>query len=285
MNVRPAAFVRIAVLAATAASLVLGACGSSGSSATSSDTGKSTTTSRPKTQAGTQLRGKRYCEVLLLHPAPAGITADVYNTFPINDCPEAQWKAMDPRAIAQENSMLAALLNGPRYWLMDAIEKNDTGAPVQKSFGGMEMIQRATVVVGNPVEASKPYVQNAVDRRTVFSFDKGRTVYELTTAGRHQVRHAVVEPAGRSHAGGIRPGIARRQAAAPGGLVLRRPHAHRTTACRHHEHDREGGPGRAEEQLLEGDVLARAARQTAQFMVVQASGWTSVPSARNTRKC
>jgi len=182
MSGRPTPLVRIAVLAATGVLVfVLGACGSSGSSATASDTGKSTTTSRPKTPTATQLRGKRYCEVLLLHPAPAGITADVYNTFPINDCPEAQWKAMDPRTIAQENSMLAALLNGPRYWLMDAIEKNDTGAPVQKSFGGMEMIQRATVVVGNPVEASKPYVENAVDRRTVFSYDKGRTVYELTT--------------------------------------------------------------------------------------------------------
>jgi hypothetical protein len=43
----------------------------------------------------------------------------------------------------------------------------------------MEMIQRATVVVGNPVEASKPYTLNSVDR-TVFSFDAGRTVYELT---------------------------------------------------------------------------------------------------------
>jgi len=37
-------------------------------------------------------------------------------------------------------------------------------------------------VVGNPIEASKPYTQNAVDRKTVFSFDTGRTVYELTTA-------------------------------------------------------------------------------------------------------
>jgi hypothetical protein len=166
---------------AAAGTLLLAACGSSGSSASNSDDGGSTSTSRPKSRTGTHLRGKRYCEVLLLHPAPAGITADVYNTYPLNDCPEAQWQAMDAAQIAQENSMLAALLNGPRYWLMDTIEQNDSGAQVQKSFGGMEMIQRATVVVGNPVAASKPYTQNSVDRRTVFSFDKGRTVYELTT--------------------------------------------------------------------------------------------------------
>ena len=174
------------LVASAVAALVLSACGSSGGSTTSSATSPRTTSS---STAGTRtvtskddLRGKRYCEVLLLHPAPAGITADVYNTFPINDCPEAQWQAMDAGAIAQENSMLAALLNGPRYWLMNTIEQNQSGTEVRKTFGGMEMIQRATVVVGNPVEASQPYHLNSVDRRTVFSFDKGRTVYELTAA-------------------------------------------------------------------------------------------------------
>jgi hypothetical protein len=165
-----------------AAALVLAACGSSGSTVSKSDGAGSSTTSRPKTRTGTKLRAKRYCEVLLLHPAPAGITADVYNTFPVNDCPEAQWQAMDPTAIARENSMLVALLNGPRYWLMDTIEQNTSVAETHKTFGGMEMIQRATVVVGNPIEASKPYTINSVDRRTVFSFDHGRTVYEITTA-------------------------------------------------------------------------------------------------------
>ncbi|MGZ6956923.1 MAG: hypothetical protein ACXVLO_13840 [Acidimicrobiia bacterium] len=131
-------------------------------------------------QRGTALRGKRYCEVLLLHPEPAGITADVYNTFPLNDCPDAQWKAEDAGALAKENGSLIALLNGPRYWLMDSIDKQTTGPEVRKSFGGMEMIQRATVLVPNPIDASKPYTVNHVDRATVFTFVKGRTVYELT---------------------------------------------------------------------------------------------------------
>jgi hypothetical protein len=178
---RSRVLVRSAALAASAL-LALGACTSSGSAASKPDTQTSTSTSRPATRARSHLRGERYCEVLLLHPGPAGITADVYNTFPINDCPEAQWQAMDPAALARENTMLVALLNGPRYWLMDTIEQNDSGDQVHKTFGGMEMIQRATVVVGNPIEASKPYTLNSVDRRTVFSFDAGRTVYELTDA-------------------------------------------------------------------------------------------------------
>jgi len=168
---------RLAV--AAVAVVALAACGSSkgGSSA-----GSSTSSATVATKTATDLRGKRYCEVLLLRAAPAGITADVYNTYPINACPEAQWKAMDATAIKTENGALVALLNGPRFWLMDRIEKDDARAQTHKTFGGMEMIQRATVVVGNPVQASQPYHLNAVDRRTVFSFDKGSKVYEITTA-------------------------------------------------------------------------------------------------------
>jgi hypothetical protein len=178
---------RAAALTA-AALLAFVACGSSGSSAskpdpkTSTSSSTSTSTSGPATRTRSGLRGDRYCEVLLLHPAPAGITADVYNTYPINDCPAAQWQSLDAAAIARENTMLVALLNGPRYWLMDTIDQSDTGNQPHKTFGGMEMIRRATVVVGNPIAASKPYTVNSVDRQTVFSFDTGRTVYEITDA-------------------------------------------------------------------------------------------------------
>jgi hypothetical protein len=176
---RSASSRRVAVVSVAVAALAA-ACGSSGSSKGAA-TGDTSTSTVP-TKTATDLRGKRYCEVLLLRAAPAGITADVYNTYPINACPEVQWKAMDAGAIKTENGALAALLNGPRYWLMDRIEKDDARAQTHKTFGAMEMIQRATVVVGNPVVASQPYHLNAVDRRTVFSYDKGSTVHEITTA-------------------------------------------------------------------------------------------------------
>jgi hypothetical protein len=173
--------VRVVLPVLIAGVVVLAGCGSSGGSA--SERPSTTSTSRADGAVQTApgaLRGKRYCEVLLLRPAPEGITAEVYNTFPINDCPEDQWAAMDATAIAQEYSALIAMLNGPRYWLMDVIRQQDRGAEVRKTFGGMEMIQRATVVVGDPIAASKPYSTQSVNRRTVFTFDAGRTVYELT---------------------------------------------------------------------------------------------------------
>jgi hypothetical protein len=163
----------------------LAACGSSsGSSAsdakTSSTTGakSSSTTGAPK--GATDLRGKRYCEVLLLHPAPAGLTADVYNSYPMNDCPQSDWEALNAQQLAQENQALIANLNGPRYWLMDSIDKTVGTSGPTKDFGGIEMTQRATVLVSDPATAQKPYLLHEVNRKTVFTFDKGSTVYELT---------------------------------------------------------------------------------------------------------
>lgn len=161
----------------------LAACGSSRSSAS----GTTSTTTRAKTsstsaaaKSATGLRGKRYCEVLLLHPEPAGLTADVYNSYPMNLCPEAQWQALNAQQIAQQNQAMLANLNGPRYWLMDRIDKTVGTSGPTKDFGGIEMTQRATVLVTDPATAQKPYLSHEINRKTVFTFDKGSTVYELT---------------------------------------------------------------------------------------------------------
>lgn len=121
--------------------------------------------------------GKRYGEVLLVRMGASGPEASVYNTFPINDCPADLWDALDAEAIARDNGAAAALLNGPRYWLMSRIGKSAAGPQPTKSFGGIEMIEQATVALAsnNP----QPYSVNKVDRRAVFTFDAGRPVFEL----------------------------------------------------------------------------------------------------------
>ena len=48
----------------------------------------------------TTLRGKRYGEVLLVTVGPDGPQATVYNTFPLNDCPDDLWSRLDTDAIA-----------------------------------------------------------------------------------------------------------------------------------------------------------------------------------------
>jgi hypothetical protein len=123
------------------------------------------------------LFGKRYGEVLLVTVGESGPEATVYNTFPLNDCPAALWDKLDADALAKENGAAAALLNGPRYWLMSSIDKFATGPQETKTFGGIEMIRQATVQLASQNPA--PYSVNKVARHTVFHFDAGRPVFEL----------------------------------------------------------------------------------------------------------
>ena len=125
----------------------------------------------------TGLSGKRYGEVLLVTPGEAGPQATVYNSYPLNDCPADLWSALDAQAIATENGAATALLNGPRYWLMNSIEKVNQGPRMIKNFGGIDMLLQATVLLTamNPA----PYTANQVNRHTVFTFDAGEEVFEL----------------------------------------------------------------------------------------------------------
>ncbi len=137
--------------------------------------GADTTTTTTTTAAS--LVGLRYGEVLLARLTDQGLTADVYNSFPLNDCPDEQWRALDADAIAAEHGAVIAVLNGPRYWLMDRIDKVSSGPEERITFGGIEMIKRATVEVGDGPPG--PYTPRRVNRGTTFTFEAGRQVYEL----------------------------------------------------------------------------------------------------------
>ena len=128
------------------------------------------------------MRGKRYCEVLLVTPTEGGIVADVYNSYPLNDCPEGLWAGLDGAAIAAEHRAPVALLNGPRYWLMDRIAKFGGGERITETFGGIDMTKAATVDIGSLADAATKYESHFVDRSTVFTFKRGATVYELLAA-------------------------------------------------------------------------------------------------------
>lgn len=121
--------------------------------------------------------GKRYGEVLLVRNTESGPEATVYNTFPLNDCPAELWDKLDAAAIAAENNAVAALLNGPRYWLMSGIGKRGRDDLEHKSFGGLEMLRQATVKLSSMNPA--PYQPNRVNRKALFTFDAGREIYEL----------------------------------------------------------------------------------------------------------
>ena len=130
------------------------------------------------------MRGCRYGEIIVVTGGPLSFTGHVYNTLGLNDCPEASWKALDPKALKKECKADVVLLNGPRYFMMDRISLAHPGGVA--SFGAAPNILRArhladvrislaTILKGR----AKPYTDNAVKRTTMYLYRKGRLVYEL----------------------------------------------------------------------------------------------------------
>lgn len=173
-------------------------CGGNGSATPSTDaepastsSAVSTTSETPATTASTtvsttspepvdSMRAKRYCEVLLLGPSTEGVSATVWNSFPMGDCPEDQWRELDGAAIALERGSAFALLNGPRYWLMDAVER-DVSDVISTTYGRIDMNQYATITINDPSSLGQRYTPQTVDRQSTFIFRAGRTVYQLRT--------------------------------------------------------------------------------------------------------
>ena len=125
------------------------------------------------------VRGQRYGEILLVKNGDEGLLAEVYNTFTLNDCPQDTWDALDLVAIAERAGALVAVANGPRYWLVDTIEKSGPAHPDVRSFGGLSMTGAAIVHLGTAGVDTSAYTGRRVARTALFRFDEGSVVYEL----------------------------------------------------------------------------------------------------------
>jgi hypothetical protein len=173
----------LAVLACTA---LLGACGGEPSSAPAlnapASPAASATVVPGATSSTASIRGNRYCEVLLAFVKGSGIKAEVWGTQGLNDCPSAQWRSVDKDAVRARFGASAAVLNGPRYWVID---EADASLPdrAARSFGTLRMRQLATVTLKAGEAQSQPYVERTVNRDSRFTFRAGAQIYELIAPG------------------------------------------------------------------------------------------------------
>jgi hypothetical protein len=130
------------------------------------------------------LRGSRYGEILLI-TSPAGqLTATVYNTTGLNDCPAATWRSLDPRELAKDFGVLAVYLNGPRFWTLDQIAANATGEV--RSFGGLDARRVAELPLPPDLDPAggpggRSYRDITIRRDTEWIFAAGWPLYELLT--------------------------------------------------------------------------------------------------------
>ena len=159
--------VRSAAVALIVSVLVLGGMAAAGAS---------TSAVVSRTSHG-DMFGRRYCELLMLDTASRPVVAKVWNTFPLNNCPNAAWTAVNTSSVAQQNHVTLAVRNGPRYWAIDSVTKYSSEALTKADQGGLEMYLDATVQLANL--SRTPYVEHQVSRSTVFRYRAGRRIAEL----------------------------------------------------------------------------------------------------------
>ena len=138
------------------------------------------------TADGASIRAQRYCEVLLVTPVDAGLKAEVYSTFPLNDCPDEAWSAIDPAELAATAGVPLVVVNGPRFWAIDSVTRTTTDDIVSGEFGGLAMNRYATVVLADPGAVNERYAVRRIDRRAIMTFAAGSEVYVLVDPGGSQ---------------------------------------------------------------------------------------------------
>jgi hypothetical protein len=131
---------------------------------------------------------KRYCEILTIKRSGLKLAVTVFNTIGYNDCPAAQWNALNADTLRAELGVDHVNLNGPRHWMIDGIVgKGVSTTGRTETFGGIEMAERATLSLGlfaaRPGET--PYAVGEVKRETVWIFKAGSPVFELTDPDGH----------------------------------------------------------------------------------------------------
>jgi hypothetical protein len=140
-------------------------------------------TAGPAVAATTQptisgLYNKRYCEIFAVsNPTSEGFPVTIYNTIGLNDCPAATWDAIDFEAIRTSEGLLAAVPNGPRRWVIDAVRGRTTGEA--RDVGGLMMRPVASLVT--TTLTPQPFTETKIARTNSWVFRKGRKIHELVS--------------------------------------------------------------------------------------------------------
>jgi hypothetical protein len=129
------------------------------------------------------VRDARYCEIIPIVRDGFHLTATVYSTLGLNDCPPAVWNAITEEAMKARFDALTVLLNGPRYFIMDSIAASGAtkeGKTIEA--GGLKLTERATIDVGLLDLLHRPFREQTINRDTVYTFKAGRPVFMLEAA-------------------------------------------------------------------------------------------------------
>ncbi len=127
------------------------------------------------------MRGARYCEILIAERSGLRLAVDIYSSAGLNDCPDPQFRALDPGRLADQLGATRVIVKGPRYWAVDRIEGATEALEPARVVGGLEVrkIGRLEFSVLDAGDAQKPYRIHVVPGNGTFVFDAGHPVHEL----------------------------------------------------------------------------------------------------------
>lgn len=132
---------------------------------------------------------QRYCEILFADLQGSGLHLQVYNTFALNTCPQNLWSKIDLPALATQTGHLAAVANGPRWWVLDQIGGDADAASMD--MGGGLMMRRVATLDLPTTSPPAAYTEVKINRATTWSYNKGRWLRMLISpAGRKYVMQA-----------------------------------------------------------------------------------------------
>lgn len=128
----------------------------------------------------TNVRDARYCELIPIVRNGLHLTATVYNTLGLNDCPAATWDAITESAMKQQFDALSVLLNGPRHFVVDQITASGaTAAGKEIKASGLGLAERATINLGPLDLAHRPYREIAINVEASYVFKAEKPVFVL----------------------------------------------------------------------------------------------------------
>lgn len=139
------------------------------------------------------LRGQRYCEVLLSFEIKKASSAEkannihfvapmkVYNTIGESDCPQNLWQGVNPDQIKKSTGASRVKLNGPRVWIIDGMKSSTLVSPEVVTFNGLKMRQVGVLELPlrDLLKRPQPYSEFTVARNTTWVFMAGKPVFEL----------------------------------------------------------------------------------------------------------
>ena len=83
------------------------------------------------------VRNVRYCELIPVVRRGFRLSATVYNTLGLNDCPAEVWDKITEAAMKTRFGAIEVVLNGPRHFAMDTImTAGDTASVAAVDAGG-----------------------------------------------------------------------------------------------------------------------------------------------------